>query len=223
VISSWLYLIERMTSYSEDKRRIDRFEPEIKRILGEHLIETADYKRDATQATDLVVLVMESDITIGCRVRKYSYLCRFADEFTIRAERRWGKNTELRKIRDGWCKYGFYAFADSADEHLLQWTLYDWDVFRATLQAMPDSGAEFVEERLTPNHDDSSVFAKFKWKEFPSDMIVAQKTVLFEECPNYRCLGGKEWYRVPDAPNDWRTCTCCLGFAKVPLEEYEGE
>jgi hypothetical protein len=206
--------MDKMRGYSVEKRRVDRFEPEIKRVLGEHLIQTADFERDTTQATDLLILSVHP-VTIGCRVRRHNYVYSFSNELTIRAEIPKGRPTELQKVLDGWCDYGFYAFADQTDVKLLQWTLYRFDVFRETLRAMPNSGSDFVEKKLSYNEDGSSGFATFKWDEFPAEMIIDQRLVDFEPCDNKRCYNGKEWYRVPNAPNKWRTCLRCLGFEKV--------
>lgn len=159
-----------MRSYEADKRRVDRFEPEIKRIVGEHLIATADANVDRRQATDLLVLEIKP-LTIACRVRTHGYLRNFANEFTIRAGRPNGRPTELSKIVDGWCDYGFYSFADEHDECIAAWTLYRYDVFRATLVRRRNL-VERIADAI-PNEDGSSTFVAFEWTEFPPEMVVA--------------------------------------------------
>lgn len=158
-----------MRSYTTDKRRVDKFEPEIKRILGETFIGTADLETDRKQATDLLVFSLKP-LTVACRVRTHGYLDNFGDEFTIRYQRYNGTKTEFGKIVDGWCDYGFYAFADKEDETLVKWTVYRYDTFRATLIRKP----EIVSEAIQDNDDGSSSFLAFKWAQFPSEMIVLE-------------------------------------------------
>lgn len=157
-----------LRSFGVDKRRVDCFEPEIKRILGGVFIGTADLERDRTQATDLLVLSVRP-VTIACRVRTAGYWERFGDEFTIRYERPNGCKSEFSKIVDGWCEYGFYAFADASDERLAAWTLYDLKVFRATLIRTPT----LIKQSGIPNEDGSSTFLPFAWEDFPPEMVVA--------------------------------------------------
>lgn len=158
-----------MRSWTKDKRRVDHFEPEIKRILGETFIGTADFKRDAKQATDLLVLEVKP-ITVACRVRRYSYLDNYGEEFTIRFKRHSGAETEFSKIVNGWCDYGFYGFADEEDHHVLRWTIYRLDLFRATLIRKP----KLTEQALCHNDDGSSDFLAFRWSDFPGEMVVSQ-------------------------------------------------
>lgn len=159
-----------MRSYRADKRRVDTFEPEIKRILGEVFIGTADAERDRKQATDLLVLNVRP-VTIACRVRKFDYFENFGHEFTVRHERGNGCKSEFSKIVDGWCDYGFYAFADETDEELLAWTLYDLKVFRATLIRYPT----LIKTHCIWNEDGSSSFLPFAWADFPPELVVASE------------------------------------------------
>lgn len=168
-----------MPSYGADKRRVDRFEPEIKRILGEHLIATAGIYADQKQATDLLVLTL-APLTVGCRVRRYDALNGFDpkygeawyEQFTVRAARPSNVETELSKITNGWGDYGFYGFADEADERIVMWTIYRYSHLRYGLVWEPD-----VRKRLRdhiPNKDGSSTFACFGFKQFPGEMVVAE-------------------------------------------------
>ncbi len=175
-----------MRSYSSDKRRIDRFEPEIKRILGEHLIATADAERDRKQATDMLVLSMKP-FTVGCRVRGFDCLGGFdrkhnepwLGQFTIRASRPSGVETELSKLTNGWGDYGFYGFADEDDSELAAWTIYLYDAFRYALTWDMDVRRRAREQM--PNTDGSSTFACFSWRQFPPEMVVAQGGSSFVE------------------------------------------
>ena len=60
-----------MSNWKNDKRWSDRFLPEIKGIIGTHLITEPPYEEDAERNTDLMVLRLA--IRIGCRVRKFKF------------------------------------------------------------------------------------------------------------------------------------------------------
>lgn len=203
-----------MRSFENDKARVDRFEPEIKRILGEHLIATADFERDTKQATDLLVLHL-NPISVACRVRFFDWIGQYGDEFTIRAERPNGTRTELRKIYEGWCDYGFYSFADPSDERVCRWTLYSLNIFRDAIKAMPSDGLPFVQKHIHSTHDGSAKFAAFRWDEFPDEMVVASFSVPITSCDNPRCYSGQAWQKSESGDNTWCKCEMCLGTGKV--------
>jgi len=164
---------------------VDRFEPEIKRILGEQFIGTADAETDRKQATDLLVLNVRP-VSIACRVRTFGYFESYGHEFTVRHERGSGVKSEFSKIVDGWCDYGFYAFADETDEALMAWTLYDLKVFRATMIRRPD----LVKQSGIWNGDGSSSFLPFKWADFPPEFLVASHRPEEAEEPDEESLDG---------------------------------
>ena len=118
-----------MTDWKADKRWSDRFLPEIKAILGTHLIGEPPVEEDAERNTDLMVLKMEA-VRIGCRIRRHKYLVAFGNEFTIRAGRPSGAKTELAKIVEGWGDYFFYGFSNAEHHELAAWFLGDLRVFR---------------------------------------------------------------------------------------------
>lgn len=164
-------------NWETDKRWSDRFLPEIKRILGEHLIAEPPIEEDAERNTDLMVLKLDA-IRIGCRVRKFNYFDRYGGEFTIRAGRPSGIKTELQKIIEGWGNYFFYAFSDHNESLLHAWTLADLSVFRywyCSQMARMDAGK-------TPgsgknNTDGSSSFRAFRWDALPGNFIIASGAV----------------------------------------------
>ena len=91
-------------SWQADKRWADVFMPEIKAILGMHLLGEASLEEDTERATDLIVLRMEA-VRIGVRMRKKSYGANqnYLGEFTIRSGRGSGTKTELlcsRNVRN---------------------------------------------------------------------------------------------------------------------------
>lgn len=162
-----------MTRWTNDKQWADRFLPEIKGILGEHLISEPPIEEDAERNTDLMVFRLDA-IRIACRVRKHQYLSRYGDEFTIRAGRPNGVKTELTKIIEGWGDYFFYGFSDENEEKLSRWLLGDLDAFRLYLnrQLVRNNGCLPGTERQ--NSDNSSRFRTFKYEEIPG-FIVACK------------------------------------------------
>lgn len=118
-----------MTTWRENKAWADKFLPEMKRIVGEHLIGEAPEEEDWQRNTDLIVLTMRP-LRIACRVRRHEFLAQHADEFTMRAECKSGNKTELAKVVEGWGDYMLYAFADADEKGLARWTLIDLNAFR---------------------------------------------------------------------------------------------
>ena len=117
-----------MSNWKNDKRWSDRFLPEIKGIIGTHLITEPPYEEDAERNTDLMVLRLDA-IRIGCRVRKFKFSEAYPNEFTIRTVRPSGAQTELGKIIEGWGDYFFYGFADAQESGLFSWALCDLKKF----------------------------------------------------------------------------------------------
>ncbi len=162
------------SGWKADKRWSDRFLPEIKGILGLHLIGEPPMEEDAERNTDLMVLRMEA-VRIGCRVRRFDAYCRWPKEFTIRAGRPSGVKTELTKIIEGWGDYLFYGFSDNEERRLCAWTLADLKVFRRWFNAQLFES----DRRVSPgsrhkNTDGSSDFNAFKWHDLPPEFIMAK-------------------------------------------------
>ena len=152
-----------MTTWTESKRWADRYLPVVKRILGEHLICEAPIEEDQQRNTDLIVLRFNA-VRIACRFRKAEYFAKFGSEFTIRASRPSGAQTELAKILGGWGDYMFYGFAGNTGG-FVAWAIADLDVFRQHYpQNMGMSRA---------NTDNSSSFLVFRWDDFPTNMVIA--------------------------------------------------
>lgn len=163
------------TNWQADKRWSDRFIPEIKSILGVHLIGEPPVEEDAERNTDLMVLKLDA-VRIGCRVRKHSYLQRYANEFTMRQGRPSGMKTELTKVIEGWGDYFFYGFCDEDEHRLAAWMIGDLKVFRlwfaTQLYQMPQGKQPGFEKS---NFDGSSSFVSFKIDDLPDDFIVGRK------------------------------------------------
>lgn len=161
--------------WQKDKRWSDRFIPEIKSILGVHLIGEPPVEEDAHRNTDLMVLKLDA-VRVGCRVRKNNYLADYPDEFTIRSGRPSGVKTELTKIIEGWGDYFFYGFCDEDEHRLAAWFLGDLKVFRLwfaqQLARLPAGNLPGIEK---PNQDESSRFRAFNIASLPAEFVVARR------------------------------------------------
>ena len=162
-----------MNSWKTDKRWSDRFLPEIKAIIGTHLITEPPFEEDAERNTDLMVLRLDA-IRIVCRVRKFKFSDTYPDEFTIRTVRPSGAQTELGKIIEGWGDYFFYGFADAQESGLFSWALCDLKVFRSwfSRELVRNKGKMPGQQRS--NHDGSSSFAAFDINDLPESFVVAR-------------------------------------------------
>jgi hypothetical protein len=161
-----------MKKWEELKAWSDKYLPEIKRHIGEHLIsEPKDITEDSTHNTDLVVLELKA-VRIACRVRKDKYRERYGNEFTIRSGVPSGNKTELSKIIEGWGDYFFYGFADASN--LTQWFIGDLKAFRLwfnrELWKMDKGLMPGIEQH---NLDGSSDFRIFNKNAIPG-FIIAQ-------------------------------------------------
>jgi hypothetical protein len=164
-----------MRGWENDKTWTDLFLPEIKAILGQHLIGAAPLEEDQHRNTDLIVLRMEA-VRIACRIRRavglqgQSYLEKYGTQFTIRAGRPSGQETELTKIIKGWGHYFFYGFAD---ERLVRWALGDLNIFRLWFNRELARRKGVAPGESRPNGDGSSHFRAFNWADLPTDFLIA--------------------------------------------------
>lgn len=163
-----------MKPWQADKRWSDRFLPEIKSILGRHLISEPPAEEDAERNTDLMVLRLDA-VRVACRIRKHRYLERYGHEFTIRAGRPSGTKTELTKIIEGWGDYLFYGICDAEERSLAIWTLGDLKVFRLwynrKLVSLPAGQIPGIGKN---NNDGSSHFLAFEIDKIGSGFVVAR-------------------------------------------------
>jgi hypothetical protein len=162
-------------SWQDDKGWSDQFMPDIKGVLGQHLLGEASREDDAKHATDLVVLQMK-DLRIGVRMRrrKYAENARYVEQFTIRTERRSGVDTELGKIIDGWGDYMFYGFEGEHDGRLGIWHLIDLKRFRRGYMRLLSECAPgvFPGEQIK-NSDGGSCGCAFSYDWFAPELVVA--------------------------------------------------
>jgi hypothetical protein len=160
-----------MNAWEKDKRWSDRFLPQIKRILGEHLISEPPIEEDAERNTDLIVLRLEA-VRIACRIRKAEYQQKYFHDITIRCGSPSGAKTELTKIIAGWGDYFFYGFANADETEIEAWRLISLEQFRIWFNRALWEGMRPGTE--IPNHDGSSSFRAFDLRGMPSDVIFRQ-------------------------------------------------
>ena len=161
------------SGWKDDKKWSDQFLPEIKQILGLHLIGEPPWEEDAERATDLIVLRMEA-VRIGVRIRRPRFFERFPGDLTVRAGRPTGAKTELTKYIEGWGDFFFYGFGDDRTGRLIAWRLGDLNAFRLGLnRGLHRHGRKWLDRRIQRNHDGSSDFAVFGWAEFPQMEIAS--------------------------------------------------
>lgn len=163
-----------MVAWTTDKAWSDRFIPEIKRIVGEHLIAVPPVEEDMLRNTDLLSLALPGEVRIACRVRKHAYLEQYADEFTLRCSRPSGAATEIEKLLEGWGDYLFYGFAGADATELAAWLLADLSVFRRWVEWYPTVHGKWPGQ-LKSNRDGSSQFVSFKINDVFPEFVVARK------------------------------------------------
>ena len=161
-----------MIDWQRDKKWSDRFIPEIKHALAEHLIGEAPEVEDMQNNTDLVVLTM-NPIRVACRVRKHKYFSEYPNEFTLRSGRPAGTKTELAKVVEGWGDYIFYGFADESEMCLVSWLLGSLNCFRLWFMSslVKNDGKKPGKEHY---NDDGTSFVAYDWRKLPNDFVVAR-------------------------------------------------
>ncbi len=162
-----------MKEWQQDKRWSDRFLPEIKKIIGAHLIAEAPIEEDQQRNTDLIVLKLDA-VRVACRVRHFEFYQNWPNDFTIREGRPSGIKTELSKIIEGWGQYLFYGFSGPDEHVLVSWKLLDLNVFRLWFNRFITKNAGVLPGNSLSNGDGSSTFRAFSTLETPENLIFAQ-------------------------------------------------
>ena len=159
--------------WETDKKWSDKFIPEIKSILGQHLISEAPVEEDRDHNTDLIVLTLKP-FRVGCRVRRNMFLERYGHEFTMRSIRPSGQKTELQKMIEGWGDYFFYGFADATDTYIMKYFLGDLNVFREWFNYWRINSEDGKAPGIDyPNQDGSSYFRAFREIDQPNEFFIA--------------------------------------------------
>lgn len=162
-------------NYHEDRLWSDQFIPEIRQLVGPHLLMPSPFEVDTKQAADLIVL-RARDMTIACRIRRQGYVEKYRYDFTIRSERDSGADTELRKIVDGWGDWMFYGHDDGENPGRIRpWYLIDLHVWRAEMIR----NRRRYKLRQIPNGDGTH-FVPFDVRKFPPELLIAASSLAFE-------------------------------------------
>jgi hypothetical protein len=162
-------------SYRNDREWSDKYIPQIKQIIGPHLLGVSSFEVDAEQATDLIVLTGRN-MMIACRLRRPGYE-KYIGQFTIRSRRDTGASTELKKVIDGWGDWMFYGHANEAGV-IHAWMIIDFKSFRAHLLrhfATPEN--KRVISTGDQSNGDGTYFQWFEADTFPPvpPLLIARK------------------------------------------------
>ena len=155
-----------MNCYTTNRNWSDRFLPEIKQLVGGHLLETSPDSFDHMEATDLMMLDAR-DMRVAARVRRPGYSERYPYQFTIRSAVASGRQTELSKIVNGNGDWMFYGHSNAAQTGLDAWWLIDLRAFRAGLIRN-----RLNERQIVMGDQKNSDGTRFKWfdvRSFPSE------------------------------------------------------
>ena len=161
-----------MNAYSTNRRWSDRFLPEIKNLVGQHLLSAAPDPFDHFEATDLMML-NATDLRIAARVRRPGYAQRYPYQFTLRSHVPSGAQTELAKVVNGHGDWMFYGHADASETGVQSWWLLDLRAFRAALIRSSRNGHS-ISTGVQANPDGT----RFRWfdiRSFPEEppLVVA--------------------------------------------------
>jgi hypothetical protein len=148
---------------------------EVKKCIAPYLLHEASPEEDMKRNTDLMI---DPATRVSSRIRSYEDLHKYdyANEFTIRCDRRSGFETELSKLIAGFGTHGFYGFADAAGTGLAAWFLGDWNIFRKWFNYEIAKNKGQIPGVLKQNKDGSSAFRVFKIAEPPPEFVIARVT-----------------------------------------------
>lgn len=137
----------------------------------------ATLEQDIREATDLkfeVVMAGPQTHDVAVRCRRYGYWKKYdhrmkvdyREQFTIRRQTRYGAQTEIHKIMNGYGTFMMYAFESAGGaERLVQYVVLDLDVFR--------EHAESVRSSDVPNFDGTKGSA-YAIGDFPDHFVVCR-------------------------------------------------
>lgn len=164
-------------SYQIDRKWSDKFIPEIRRIVGPHLLQESSFETDATQAADLVVLKAR-DMTIAARVRRHGYSERYPFEFTVRSKRDTGSKTELAKLMEGWGDWMFYAHSNKPETGFDRWMIIDLSAWREHLIKTGYSNNGWQHLSKKQSNSDGTYFVAFDVRYFPKKILISSNCEL---------------------------------------------
>jgi hypothetical protein len=180
-----------MNGYEHDRAFSDGYIPELRRIIGPHLLVPSSLEQDRHAAADLVVL-RARDLTAACRIRRPGYADQYPNQFTLRYLREKGTKTEFGKIVDGWGDWMFYGHATGRGLDIAPWWLLDLHAFRSHL--IRQSRRAIVCEDMS-NHD-GTWFRAFRIGSFPASprLVIAQSEAVI--VPNE--LATRVLFAIPE-------------------------
>src|SRR3989304_10383991 len=107
--------------------------PELRRLIGPHVLRPGNFREDALEGTDLIVLTADR-LRIACRVRHPGKSRFWGDQVTFTDLRESGAPCEADKgLRGGWGGLFFYGHAtedDPARGEIDPWFLLDLNLLR---------------------------------------------------------------------------------------------
>ena len=123
-----------MTEFRDDIKLEKKFAETMAGILGKFFIKQ-DCHLDWHEATDFAVFDIQP-FKVAARLRRYENakgyptFLKHRGEFTIRWSRPNNIETEIHKIRRGFCEYMLYGFLDKPEKNIIQYFIGDLNVFR---------------------------------------------------------------------------------------------
>jgi len=160
-------------SYAINRAWSDQFLPEIRRIVGPHLLVPSPLEVDREQAADLIVL-RARDMAVAARVRR----CGYADEypydvyFTVRSRLDNGCKTEMAKLMEGWGDWMFYGHAGLAPGSVDRWWLIDLHLWRERLlrEGFAQGWKHLAKQQ---SNGDGTHFLAFDLRAFKPSILIA--------------------------------------------------
>lgn len=165
-------------NYNRNRPFADKFERHIKAILG-GIFFTNDFNKDVSEATDLLILTIESNLRFACRIRRHKYIEKYSQEFTIRYKVKFGGKTEFDKIKEGFADYMFYGFCDEQEKYIVRYSIIDLRNFRQHLINNPEMEKNKIQQQQ--NNTDLTGFIFFNYNEFPTNLISFQWAGRYDE------------------------------------------
>jgi hypothetical protein len=150
-------------SYKSNRTFSDKFERQMKRILGD-LFFMNDFYMDTKENTDLMLL-SAANLNFACRIRKFQYFKRYPNDITIRCKSFHNQETEIHKIINGYGDYMFYGFCNLEETKIIDYKIIDLKKLRAEFIRSPTrrkelmnpkkntDGTEFVTLHVPNNSD----------------------------------------------------------------------
>ncbi len=154
-----------MNDYEANRRWSDLYLPQVKSLVGPHLLDVASFEVDTEEAADLTVLRV-SDKRIGVRMRRLEEVKEdWLWQFAIRSKNKFGGLTEFNKVFRGFGDWLFYGFSPSGPVVAVErWFIVRYDSLRYHYSF--NRGALWRQEK--PNWDGTGLTA-FGVHSFPVD------------------------------------------------------